>query len=164
MLSRVLRADFKYVYQLALLKSELEEIFARAPPIQNTDAGAASTPADDEKRKPIEGDCSVCYSEFEPAKEKIVWCRAACGQNFHQKCFDTWAATKRTSGRSQVTCPMCRSVWQGDDGGGLALTISTEMDRVIVTATSILRASWVSAPSEACSRCSVYRETWINSL
>lgn len=119
MLSRVLRADFKYVYQLALLKSELEEIFARAPPIQNTDAGAASTPADDEKRKPIEGDCSVCYSEFEPAKEKIVWCRAACGQNFHQKCFDTWAATKRTSGRSQVTCPMCRSVWQGDDGGGL---------------------------------------------
>lgn len=26
-----------------------------------------------------------------------------------------WAATKRQSARDAVTCPMCRSPWQGDD-------------------------------------------------
>jgi hypothetical protein len=25
----------------------------------------------------------------------LVWCRAACGQNVHKGCFETWAATKK---------------------------------------------------------------------
>jgi hypothetical protein len=33
----------------------------------------------------------------------------------HKECFEIWAATKRHSARDAVTCPMCRSPWQGDD-------------------------------------------------
>lgn len=105
-MSKVLRAPYNFVYQLALLSSELRDIFAAAPPIDE--------PGDEkgvsDKRKPIEGDCPICYSELEPHDaEKIVWCRAACGQNMHQGCFEMWARTKAT----KVTCPMCRSEWEG---------------------------------------------------
>jgi hypothetical protein len=106
-MSRVLRADFKHVYQLALLSEELREIFAKAPPIDGPGAAA------DKNRKPVEGDCPICYSELEEKgrKDNIVWCQAACGNNIHKHCFETWAKTKRGS---DVTCPLCRSVWQGD--------------------------------------------------
>ena len=49
-------------------------------------------------RKPIEDDCPICFMEFEPAKEEIVWCKAACGNNIHKPCFDKWAATQRAQG------------------------------------------------------------------
>jgi RING finger family protein/SWIM zinc finger len=106
-MSRVLRAEFKHVYQLALLSEELREIFAKAPPIEGPGAAA------DKNRKPVEGDCPICYSELEEKgrKDNIVWCQAACGNNIHKHCFETWAKTKRGS---DVTCPLCRSVWQGD--------------------------------------------------
>lgn len=29
----------------------------------------------------------------------------------HQECFEMWARTKMGGG---VTCPFCRSIWQGD--------------------------------------------------
>ncbi|KAL0938073.1 ring finger domain containing protein [Colletotrichum truncatum] len=111
-MSRVLHAKFEYTYQLALLTTELKDIFDNAPPID--------TPSDsskDKNRKPVEGDCPICFCELESeSKETIVWCRAACGQNIHKTCFETWAATKRKGyGASNVTCPFCRSVWQGDD-------------------------------------------------
>ncbi|KAK1672748.1 hypothetical protein BDP55DRAFT_695963 [Colletotrichum godetiae] len=113
-MSRVLRAKFEHTYQLALVPSELKEIFDKAPPID--------TQADnfkDKNRKPIDGDCPVCFCELEcDNKETIVWCRAACGQNIHKECFETWAATKRRGsfGSGDATCPYCRSIWQGDDG------------------------------------------------
>ena len=108
MLSKVLHARPDLVYQLALLSSELREIFASAPPIDAPSEGDSSS----DKRKPIDGDCPICFSELEPDKvSEIVWCRAACGQNMHQECFETWARTK--SGK--VTCPMCRSEWEGDE-------------------------------------------------
>ncbi|KAH6991049.1 hypothetical protein BKA56DRAFT_511923 [Ilyonectria sp. MPI-CAGE-AT-0026] len=105
-LKRVLNAPYEMVYQLALLHSELRDIFAAAP--------AISTPkqAESDKRKPIEGDCPICYSELEAkSPEAVVWCRAACGQNMHEQCFSMWARTKS----NDVTCPMCRSLWQGDE-------------------------------------------------
>ncbi|KAK1980443.1 SWIM zinc finger protein, partial [Colletotrichum cereale] len=111
-MSRVLRAKMEHTYQLALVPSELGEIFANAPPIDVSSEGSQ-----DKNRKPVEGDCPICFSEFETgSSESIVWCRAACGQNMHKGCFETWAATKRRgSGAGDVTCPFCRSVWQGDD-------------------------------------------------
>jgi hypothetical protein len=51
----------------------------------------------DGNRKPVEGDCPICFMEFE-SKEEIVWCKAACGNNIHKKCFDQWAATSAESG------------------------------------------------------------------
>ncbi|KAK1750304.1 SWIM zinc finger protein [Echria macrotheca] len=116
-LSRVLRAKHEYVYQLALLSSELQEIFAGAPPIE--DEGTEAAGGGDKRRKPLEGDCPICFCEMEPEGEAIVWCKAACGQNIHKGCFEMWAATKRQQGgwgeRVEVTCPYCRSVWEGDD-------------------------------------------------
>lgn len=109
-MTKVLHAPYDLVYQLALLSSELRDIFAGAPPIDDpVDASAES-----DKRKPVEGDCPICYTELEFGgdADNIVWCRAACGQNMHQMCFETWARS-RTSGK--VTCPMCRSHWEGDE-------------------------------------------------
>lgn len=111
-MSRVLRAKYEHTYQLALVPSELREIFANAPPID-----APADGSQDKNRKPIDSDCPICFCEFEAeSKESIVWCRAACGQNIHKECFETWAATKRRGGGGgDVTCPFCRSVWQGDE-------------------------------------------------
>lgn len=121
-LSRVLRAPFEYVYQLALLSSELREIFANAPPpppASGEEEGGGSGDGDG-RRKPVEGDCPICFCEMEAeGGEAVVWCRAACGQNIHKGCFETWAATKRRQaaggGKAEVTCPYCRSVWEGDE-------------------------------------------------
>jgi hypothetical protein len=132
-MSRVLRARFDLVYQLALLSSELREIMANAPP--PLDETAAEQGSDHHKnRKPIEGDCPICFEELSAAAgaddgaeesgggskhntEQLVWCRAACGQNMHKQCFQMWSATKRqqAGGASKVTCPFCRSPWEGDD-------------------------------------------------
>lgn len=107
---KVLTARFDLAYQLALLSNELRDIFAAAPPIAAPGVEGCGS-KDSDKRKPVEGDCPICFSELGDEKESVVWCRAACGQNIHQECFETWAKTK-TSG--DVTCPMCRSVWEGD--------------------------------------------------
>ncbi|KAK7946094.1 Znf1 [Apiospora aurea] len=115
-LSRVLHARFDLVYQLALLSSELREIFERAPPIEVGDGADGSAAGKDKNRKAIEGDCPICFSEFE-ASDETVYCKATCGNNIHTQCFEMWAATKRQTpgAKDQVTCPMCRSLWQGDD-------------------------------------------------
>ncbi|KAL2147118.1 hypothetical protein VTI28DRAFT_548 [Corynascus sepedonium] len=118
-LARVLRAKFEYVYQLALLGSELREILEEAPPLQSDEGGFGGN--GNGKRKPVEGDCPICFCEMEGQEgtEPVVWCRAACGQNVHKACFETWAATKRrqahSGGGGEVTCPYCRSVWEGDE-------------------------------------------------
>lgn len=112
-MKRVLRAKFEYVYQLALLGSEVREIFETAGPIPSEDGDEGAGQEDDKNRKPVEGECPICYEEL-GAGEAIVWCRAACGQNIHKACIEIWAATKRQQGSSKVTCPYCRSNWEGD--------------------------------------------------
>ena len=109
-LSRVLRAPSELEYQLAFTSSELKDIFANAPPLPSE---TASNDAQDGNRKPVEGECPICCTDFEPdSSETIVYCKAACGNNIHKECFAQWAATKRGQ---TITCPFCRSPWQ-DDG------------------------------------------------
>lgn len=106
-LHKVLNAPYDLVYQLALLGDELTQIFDKAPPISAPDAAEAN----DQKRKPVEGDCPICFSEMDTeSREAIVWCRAACGQNMHKDCFNMWAKSKP----GEATCPFCRSTWEGD--------------------------------------------------
>jgi hypothetical protein len=117
-LYNVLKAPEHLQYQLALLSSvsshyypslmtieyplwnlsncskELREIFSNAPPNPKD----SSSDDEDGKRKPIEGDCPICFMEFEPEKEEIVWCRSACGNNIHKTCFNQWAATSTADG------------------------------------------------------------------
>ena len=108
---RVLHAPQHLQYQLALISSELREIFEKAPPIPSAD-----TSTTDNNRKPCSSDedCPICCMPFEPEKEEIVFCKAACGNNVHKECFEQWAATKRAQ-RAKVTCPFCRTPWQGDN-------------------------------------------------
>ncbi|KAK8218792.1 SWIM zinc finger protein [Phyllosticta capitalensis] len=112
-LNRTLKAPRHLQYQLAFVSSELREIFAKAPAIPSE---AASTEDKDGRRKPLEDDCPICCCEFEPTKEEIVYCKAACGNNIHKECFNQWAATKH----GEVTCPFCRSPWQQDLDESLA--------------------------------------------
>lgn len=102
----VLKAPTRLQYQLGLLKSELRQIFAQAPEI-------ATGGQIDKNRKSIDGDCPICFMPMEQDGEAVVYCKAACGNNFHGECFNHWAASKRASAAS-VTCPLCRSDWQSD--------------------------------------------------
>lgn len=42
------------------------------------------------RRKKISGECPICYEEFEPKNEEIIWCKATCGNNVHKACFEAW--------------------------------------------------------------------------
>ncbi|GKZ49275.1 hypothetical protein AbraIFM66951_001679 [Aspergillus brasiliensis] len=87
---------------------ELREMYGSSP-ISREQANAEENK--DGNRKPVEGDCPICFMEFEPDKEEIVWCQAACGNNIHKACFQKWAATQQAQG---VRCVYCRSAWQAD--------------------------------------------------
>ncbi|GFN12819.1 RING finger protein [Aspergillus tubingensis] len=109
-LVKALRAPQHLQYQLAFLSSELREMY-NGSPISREQANVEENK--DGNRKPVEGDCPICFMEFEPDKEEIVWCRAACGNNIHKTCFQKWAATQQAQG---VRCVYCRSPWQADTG------------------------------------------------
>ncbi|KAL5000657.1 hypothetical protein BDV10DRAFT_161699 [Aspergillus recurvatus] len=112
-LVKVLKAPSHLQYQLAFLSSEIREIYENSP-LRNVKDKAEDHDTDG-KRKPVEGDCPICFMEFEPDKEDIVWCRAACGNNIHKACFQKWAASSNHQG---VRCVYCRSPWQYQDTDG----------------------------------------------
>ncbi|KIX93281.1 uncharacterized protein Z520_10924 [Fonsecaea multimorphosa CBS 102226] len=105
-LHTVLKAPLHLQYQLALLTSELEEIFAHAPAIP-TDV------SDNPKgnRKPTDGECPICYMELDEEHNELVWCKAQCGHNTHKSCFDQWAKSQAGKG---VRCVYCRTPWEMD--------------------------------------------------
>lgn len=105
---RVLKAPENIAYQLGLTSSELRDLFKHAAPIPTADSEAESS---DGNRKPIEGECPICYSEFDPNDKTIVYCKAACGNNVHKECMDSWMKARQ----GKATCPYCRAVW-ADDG------------------------------------------------
>lgn len=109
---RVLKAPEDIAYQLALTSSELQTLFKNAAPIP-TDA-CQHDDDNDGNRKPIEGECPICYCDFEPRKEAIVYCKAACGNNVHKGCMQSWIASK---GAAKATCPYCRAKWEDADFG-----------------------------------------------
>lgn len=114
-LHRVLKAPYHLVYQLGLLSSELRQIYDKLP-----QRGADD---DAKNRKAVEGECAICYMDLDQKdKKSTVWCRAACGQNLHRVCFDTWART--CSGRA-VTCPLCRSPWEMDERTDAVASVDT---------------------------------------
>lgn len=120
-LHNVLKAPEHLQYQLAFLSSvsanvyiqflyysdpvistsqELREIFSHAPPLLSSQYSDSSSQSN--KRKEISGDCPICFTEFEPGNEEIVWCKAACGNNIHKTCFEQWA--KSGNSRTEVRC------------------------------------------------------------
>jgi hypothetical protein len=60
-------------------------------------------------RKPIVGDCPICYEEMDPNKpEEIAYCKVQCGNNFHQTCWDYWIQGRKKM-HASVTCVYCRA-------------------------------------------------------
>ena len=111
---RVLKAPEHLAYQLALLSSELREVIKNAPPIPGVETdGKDGTEGEgeDSNRKPIEGECPICYDELED-KEAIVYCKSSCGNNVHKDCMTKWMAISR----GKATCPYCRAKWAEDTG------------------------------------------------
>lgn len=94
-----------YWYQKALLFSELEDIFAKAPLAPNDvtnprvrDAYARATGRvsasgiqnDNSKKKAIEEgtECSICYEDMQRVDERLlVFCETSCGNALHKECF-----------------------------------------------------------------------------
>lgn len=115
-LHNVLKAPEHLQYQLAFLSSELREIFSHAPQPLSSQQGSPQDPSSSSqsnKRKEISGDCPICFTEFEPGREEIVWCKAACGNNIHKTCFDQWA--KSQNSRTGARCVFCRTPWQWEE-------------------------------------------------
>ena len=110
----ILKTPVHLQYQLAFLSDELECIFANAPvtraPNHEEEPDESEESVYNGTRKPIEGECPICVFNMEP-DEELVWCKAACGQNFHKVCFEQWRQSRRGG---HVTCVYCRSEWQED--------------------------------------------------
>lgn len=110
-LNTVLRAPYDLQYQRAFLTTEVEEILTNAPSIPN---GSSNSDEDyTGTQKPIEGECPICYMDFDPENNEITWCKAACGNNMHKECFNQWVASQRGQ---EVRCVYCRQPWQMDKG------------------------------------------------
>ena len=129
-LLKVLRvaANSEYVYQKALLTTELSEIFAAAPQtlfnsvlasdeVRRTYNKAMGDDDDDNggggdietgkvERKPLEGDCPVCMDDIDES-EATTWCRGQCGNNVHVQCFKEWKKNALRNG-DDVLCMFCR--------------------------------------------------------
>ncbi|GAB7361474.1 hypothetical protein MBLNU230_g1530t1 [Neophaeotheca triangularis] len=130
-LHHVLKAKDDLKYQAAFLTSELRDIFANAPKILSE--AVEEVEDNDGNRKTVEeGDeCPICCVEFKE-EEKVVWCKAACGNNVHAKCFDMWAKQK-----SPVKCPFCRTDWVGvEDVGNGERAFVTKVKKPIAGVTS----------------------------
>ncbi|KAG9239551.1 hypothetical protein BJ875DRAFT_436307 [Amylocarpus encephaloides] len=117
----ILKAPPNLCYQQAFLSTEIESIFANAPVTRAPEPEHDHDHVEDEsmyagKRKAVEAECPICVFDMEEGEE-LVWCKAACGQNFHKDCFDQW---KRSKNGGTVTCVYCRTPWQDDLPAGAA--------------------------------------------
>ncbi|CAI2177286.1 691_t:CDS:2 [Funneliformis geosporum] len=121
---RVLRInrDSSHIYQNALLSEELRSIFANAAPDPTVLARYLVRKRYKEfisgdfsqKRRPIEGDCAICYEPLEEIdRNQIVWCQKSCGNNLHKECFGQWKKLKQRE-KAKVTCIYCRGDWMED--------------------------------------------------
>lgn len=110
---RVLKAQEHIAYQLALTASELRELIKNAPPIPGveTDGKDGTEKEGESNRKPIEGECPICYDDLGD-KEATVYCKSSCGNNVHKDCMQKWVAMSR----GKATCPYCRAKWAEDSG------------------------------------------------
>ncbi|KAH9070539.1 hypothetical protein Ae201684P_002896 [Aphanomyces euteiches] len=118
-------ASSPLVFQKALLTSELRVIFesaSRVDPrvvanhqvIAHYKAAMNGESLEQEEvrveQKSLEGtDCPICFEDLADGRP-VVWCKAQCGNNIHNECFDQWKKSKLQSG-GQLTCVYCRSPW-----------------------------------------------------
>ncbi|KZM25231.1 uncharacterized protein EKO05_0007385 [Ascochyta rabiei] len=123
---RVLKAREDVAYQLALISSELRHLIENAPLIPGVETDGKDKPGEDQdgNRKPIEGECPICYDELDSKNDVIVYCKASCGNNVHKACMQSWI---QVAARGKATCPYCRATWDTEEGlDGKMGTIDTK--------------------------------------
>ncbi|KAF5855872.1 hypothetical protein ETB97_008282 [Aspergillus alliaceus] len=91
---------------------------------RTTRSSTTSSCSGDTTRRPIEGDCSICFDPLKKARtgtgdgtrhdtedkeeqQELSWCKAQCGVNYHTSCIELWLKASTKS-----TCPTCRSAWR----------------------------------------------------
>jgi hypothetical protein len=111
---RVLKAQEQIAYQLALNRTELRELIENAPLIPGVETNGNGKPDKKQEgnRKPIEGECPICYDELDLKSDDIVYCKASCGNNVHKACMQSWI---KVAVRSKATCPYCRATWATEE-------------------------------------------------
>ncbi|RHZ59088.1 hypothetical protein Glove_365g166 [Diversispora epigaea] len=84
-----------FIYQKALIMKELRFIFNKSPKIvlPNEKEIEKLKEIASIKRRPIDGNCSVCMEPLNNNK-KLIWCQSGCGNNIHQDCFAEWTNQK----------------------------------------------------------------------
>ncbi|KAK6823256.1 hypothetical protein RU639_006135 [Aspergillus parasiticus] len=87
-------------------------------------SSTTSSRSGDTTRRPIEGDCTICFDPLKNARsevgdgahhgtgdeeeqQELSWCKARCGVNYHATCIKSWLKAS-----PKATCPTCRSVWR----------------------------------------------------
>lgn len=135
---RVLKLDHEdhRWWQKCLLPSELEGLLSIARRNVPQESGvlaeeavlteyhkSSSQKSEETGRRPLEGECTVCYEDLAPADMNIgsenetTFCKN-CGNNFHSACLDTWFRAQ-----ANRTCPLCRaSMPNGDSEAYLNLS------------------------------------------
>ncbi|KAJ9482357.1 hypothetical protein VN97_g11073 [Penicillium thymicola] len=96
-------------YQQTFLPSELRKMLATLSSKRKLNTTSLASTGD---RKPVEGECPICFSDFKP-NQKTTW-RQDCGSNFHQACFEKWGAAMQASD-DVVRCLYCKVPWKGDE-------------------------------------------------
>ncbi|RHZ50706.1 hypothetical protein Glove_493g57 [Diversispora epigaea] len=85
----------KLIYQKELLTKELKSIFDNSPSITlpNQMEVEKLKAIASIKRRPIDGDCSICREPLNN-NENLIWCQSGCGNNIHHDCFIEWKKRK----------------------------------------------------------------------
>ena len=91
------------IYQDALLQSELQDIFARAPPLNVTKTTHVDLEDANQSEKKFERECPVCFESLEVALTLLDSC-ATCKNFIHIECLQKWI-------KVQNICCYCRSPW-----------------------------------------------------
>ena len=59
-----------------------------------------------QKSLEADADCPICFDPLQLGTGTLVYCRAACGTNFHADCIQRWMVQG-----SHRNCPNCRQPW-----------------------------------------------------
>ncbi|RHZ58866.1 hypothetical protein Glove_367g28 [Diversispora epigaea] len=90
--------DSNLIYQKALITRELKLVFKNSskitlqPSKEIVDQLKAIASSNQQKRKPIKGDCQICCERLNNQKN-LIWCENGCGHNLHLDCFKQWEET-----------------------------------------------------------------------
>lgn len=121
------REDSNLIYQKALLKSELAEIFANSPANCGVQArkevvlafdkmtkkiseGSNDSTVDNEEQKSskkLEGECPICFEDLTVDGSEGVDSCSICKNYLHKDCLNRWLVSSRT-------CCYCRSSWRSN--------------------------------------------------